>query len=276
MSIKTENFINKIAPLAVEDMKQTRVLASLTIAQAILESGWGESRLAREGNNLFGIKKGSGWDGQTITLNSSEWRVYNSWEESILDHSKLLQKERYSKVIATNDYRVACEEVRLAGYCTEADYSEKLIRLIEQYDLAQFDLIIELKENPEEETETEVEQLQELYRVRLSWEDGKSQIGAYRNLTNAKKKASENDGYKVFNSKGEVIYPTSYLIRVVGRNVPVYKDINGVEVACFVNKGDVFTIVETKGDYLKLKSGIGWLLNKPLEIEEVSLYAQSQ
>ena len=57
MSVKTENFINRIAPMAVEDMKQTRVLASLTIAQAILESGWGESKLAREGNNLFGIKK---------------------------------------------------------------------------------------------------------------------------------------------------------------------------------------------------------------------------
>ena len=273
MSVKTENFINRIAPMAVEDMKQTRVLASLTIAQAILESGWGESKLAREGNNLFGIKKGSAWEGQTIVLNSLEWRSYNSWEESILDHSNLLQKDRYSKVIATNDYRVACEEVRIAGYCTEADYSQKVIRLIEQYDLAQFDLIGEVGEVSKEEIENEVEQFQELYRVRLNWEDSKSQIGAYYDLSNAKKKASENDGYKVFNSKGELVYPISYLIRIIDRNVPVYKDVEGAEVVCFVNKGDVFTIVETKQNHLKLKSGVGWLLDNPLEIEEVNSYA---
>lgn len=141
MSSKTDNFINKIYPHAVEDMKQSGVLASLTIAQAILESGWGESRLAQEGNNLFGIKKGDGWNGKTISLNGSQWRVYDSWLGGIQDHSKLLQKPRYAKVIQTKDYKVACEEVRLAGYCTESDYSQKLIRLIEQYDLAKYDVV---------------------------------------------------------------------------------------------------------------------------------------
>ena len=99
MSVKTDNFINRIAPMAVRDMQNTRVLASLTIAQAILESGWGESRLAQQANNLFGIKVGSGWNGQSITMNSSQWRAYNSWEDSILDHSNLLQKQRYVKVL---------------------------------------------------------------------------------------------------------------------------------------------------------------------------------
>ena len=141
MSSKTQNFINKIYPHAVEDMKQSNVLASLTIAQAILESGWGESRLAQEGNNLFGIKKGDGWNGKTISLNGSQWRVYDSWLGGIQDHSKLLQKPRYAKVIQTKDYKVACEEVQLAGYCTESDYSQKLIRLIEQYDLAKYDVV---------------------------------------------------------------------------------------------------------------------------------------
>lgn len=140
MSSKTDNFINKIYPHAVEDMKQSGVLASLTIAQAILESGWGESRLAQEGNNLFGIKKGDGWNGKTISLNDSQWRAYDSWLGSIQDHSKLLQKPRYAKVIQAKNYKTACEEVRLAGYCTESDYSQKLIKLIEQYDLAKYDV----------------------------------------------------------------------------------------------------------------------------------------
>ena len=87
MSVKTDNFINKIAPLAVEDMKKTGVLASLTIAQAILESGWGESTLAKQHNNLFGIKANSTWNGKSVSLNGSNWRVYGSWDESILDHS---------------------------------------------------------------------------------------------------------------------------------------------------------------------------------------------
>ena len=139
MSVKTDNFINKIAPLAVEDMKKTGVLASLTIAQAILESGWGESTLAKQHNNLFGIKANSTWNGESVSLRGSNWRAYGSWDESILDHSKLLQGTRYTKVLKAKDYKEACEEVRLAGYCTEEDYSQKLIKLIEQYDLAKYD-----------------------------------------------------------------------------------------------------------------------------------------
>lgn len=265
MSVKTDNFINKIAPMAVTDMQNTRVLASLTIAQAILESGWGESRLAQQANNLFGIKVGSGWNGQSITINSSQWRAYDSWEDSILDHSNLLQKQRYVKVLNAKDYREACEEVRLAGYCTEADYSQKLIKLIEQYDLAQYDIIKNEEPIREEVEVVQPELQQEMYRVRLSWEDVKSQIGAYHNLENAKKKVNENSDYKVFNSKGEVVYQIEefkpYLVKITGRNIPVYKNmmVNN-EIACYVNNGEVFTIVEEVGEFLKLKSGSGWLV----------------
>lgn len=151
MSSKTDNFISKISPLAVQNMKQTRVLASLTIAQAILESGWGESTLAQKANNLFGIKAGSTWTGKVYNTNTKEYtndssyftksdfRVYESWDGSILDHSKILQAKRYEKVLEATDYKVACKEVYKAGYASDPSYPSKLINLIEKYNLFEFD-----------------------------------------------------------------------------------------------------------------------------------------
>ena len=84
-------------------------------------------------------------------------------------------------------------------------------------------------------------------------------------LENAKKKVNENPDYKVFNSKGEVVYQIEefkpYLVKITGRNIPVYKNmmVNN-EIACYVNNGEVFTIVEEVGEFLKLKSGSGWLV----------------
>lgn len=154
MSKKTDNFISKISPLAVQDMEKTGVLASLTIAQAILESGWGESALAVKANNLFGIKCGSGWkgksynihtkeyyDGNTATVVNANFRAYDSWGDSVADHSKLLQAQRYAKVLQTTDYKVACQEVYNAGYATNSNYPQQLIQLIEQYDLYKFDTV---------------------------------------------------------------------------------------------------------------------------------------
>ena len=258
MSVKTDNFINKIAPLAVEDMKKTGVLASLTIAQAILESGWGQSTLAKQHNNLFGIKANSTWNGESVSLRGSNWRAYGSWDESILDHSKLLQGTRYTKVLKAKDYKEACEEVRLAGYCTEGDYSQKLIKLIEQYDLAKYD-------TKTTETASVVSEQDGIYRVRLIWKDSKTQVGAYKNLKNAQKKCDEHLGYSVFDSNGNIVYENKefkpYLVKIISENVPVYRDANIDKQTMYVHKGEVFTIVEEKDGFLKLKSGVGWLFD---------------
>lgn len=151
MSLKTDNSIAKIALLAQQDMAKTNVLASLTIAQAILESSWGESELAVNANNLFGIKSSADWKGATYTRETREcindeaitvtadFKAYNLLEESISDHSALLQKGRYAKVLQVTDYKEACQEVYAAGYATDPNYTTKLIDLIEQYDLHQYD-----------------------------------------------------------------------------------------------------------------------------------------
>ena len=127
------------------------ILPSLTIAQAILESGWGKSDLAQKANALFGIKAGTGWKGPRVDSKSKEhidakrvditaaFRAYDSWEKSIEDHGKLLRAERYKAVIGERDYKTACRAVHTAGYATDPEYANKLIKLIEQYGLAKWD-----------------------------------------------------------------------------------------------------------------------------------------
>lgn len=145
------DFINTIGLMASENMKKTGILASLTIAQAILESGWGESALAAAPNyNLFGIKGDYNGDyctfptseyinGQWVRVNAN-FRKYPSWAESLADHSDLfLRWDRYSNLRGCTDYRLACRYVREDGYATDPSYTDKLINIIEANNLTRFD-----------------------------------------------------------------------------------------------------------------------------------------
>ena len=137
-----EDFLAKIGAAASADMRQSGVLASLKTAQAILESGWGTSALATQANNLFGVKAGSNWAGPTHERSGAKWRAYGSWEESIADHSALLQAARYAAVIGETDYRRACQAIQDAGYAGDSkEYAGKLIGIIEGFGLARFDSV---------------------------------------------------------------------------------------------------------------------------------------
>lgn len=147
--VKRSEFLDKLAKYAVADYKRSKVLPSLTIAQGILESGWGQSGLSKETNNLFGIKgkfQGQGkmyptrevYNGKSVMVDA-EFRAYPTFEGSIKDHNDLLQKPRYKKVIATTDYKVACQEVQKAGYATDPLYADLLIRIIESQNLQRYD-----------------------------------------------------------------------------------------------------------------------------------------
>ncbi|MDR6553842.1 glycoside hydrolase family 73 protein [Paenibacillus qinlingensis] len=143
-------FIEQIAPAAQVDMQSFGILASVTIAQAILESGWG--RYA-PGNNLFGIK-GSGQLQTTQEFINGKWlqivdgfRVYESWHDSIRDHSLLIASNpRYAQVLHEQDYRRASWELLRAGYATDPQYAEKLIRIIEGSNLTFYDQVEEERE----------------------------------------------------------------------------------------------------------------------------------
>ena len=153
MAYTRAQFIAKVAPLAQADSKRSNILASLTIAQAILESNNGNSRLATEGKSLFGIKatgawRGKVWTGYTLeyydansTVILAGFRAYDSWEESIEDHSNFLRyNARYAKVVGEKDYKKACQYIYEAGYATDPSYTQKLISLIESNHLAQYDV----------------------------------------------------------------------------------------------------------------------------------------
>lgn len=147
-----KEFIEKLGPLAAKEMKKSGILASLTIAQAILESGWGKSGLTVKGNALFGIKATPNWkgkvysaktnecyDGKTLTTITAAFRAYGSWEESVADHTAILLLPRYKALVGEKDYKKACKEIQRAGYATDPGYSGKLISLIETYNLTRFD-----------------------------------------------------------------------------------------------------------------------------------------
>ncbi len=148
-----KNFISRLGAMAAADMQKTRILASLTMAQAILESGWGKSGLTVKANALFGIKAGTTWKGKVYSSKTQEcydgvnfvgitaaFRAYGSWEESVADHSALFTgAARYKAVVGEMDYKSACRAVHAAGYATDPQYAAKLIKVIEQYGLVKYD-----------------------------------------------------------------------------------------------------------------------------------------
>jgi len=153
--MNAQDFLDKIGDFARKDMKKSGILASLTIAQAILESGWGKYDCG--GNNLFGIK--GRYNGQYVLCDTSEYvngkyiaikaefRKYPSWAESLADHSAFIcgvklgdGSLRYAKVIGEKDYKKACQAIKDAGYATSPAYVQSLINIIEQYNLTRFDI----------------------------------------------------------------------------------------------------------------------------------------
>lgn len=142
-----EKYIRKYAPVAVSEMYRTGVPASITLAQGLLESGSGLSRLATQGNNHFGIKCHN-WNGRKIYHDDDArnecFRAYDSAEESFRDHSDFLRYwDRYKFLFEneTTDYKAWAYGLKKAGYATDPAYPAKLIKYIETYNLDRFDTV---------------------------------------------------------------------------------------------------------------------------------------
>lgn len=140
------SYIEKYSDLAIEEMYRTGVPASITLAQGLLESGYGLSELAVKGNNHFGIKCHNTWSGAKVYHDDDAkgecFRKYDSPEESFKDHSDFLRyRDRYKFLfdLEPTDYKGWAHGLRKAGYATDPKYPEKLIRLIEEHELYLFD-----------------------------------------------------------------------------------------------------------------------------------------
>ena len=159
-----EKYIYTYSDIAVAEMQRTGVPASITLAQGIIESGSGLSTLAINGNNHFGIKCHNNWKGGTMKMDDDAkdecFRTYDSPEQSFRDHSDFLRyRDRYKFLfdLDRRDYKGWAFGLKQAGYATDPSYANKLIRCIEQYDLARFDFLTneELAAMPESPTKLE-------------------------------------------------------------------------------------------------------------------------
>ena len=283
--------IKKVSALFTADMKKSGILTSVSLAQFILESGYGKSELAQNANNIFGMKcslsgntwSGSAWDGkskytkktqeqhtdgsyETIT---ADFRKYPCIEDSIADHSAYLlgakngSKLRYDGLKGCTDYKKAVQIIKDGGYATSLTYVEKLCSIIEKWNLTQYDT-----------KDFGGGEVIRWYRVRKSWAESKTQKGAYKILDNAKKCADQNPGYKVFDADGKVVYEPKaaepavkvpFLVKVSISDLNIRKgpgmDYGRVQF-CPVG---VYTIVDVKSGkgsvagWGRLKSGIGWI-----------------
>ena len=180
--------IKKVGALFTADQKKSGILASVSLAQFILESGYGKSELAQNANNLFGMKKslsgntwsGSAWDGKSVYTKktqeqnadgsyetiTADFRKYPCIEDSITDHSAYLlgakngSKHRYDGLKGCTDYKKAVQIIKDGGYATSLTYVEKLCSIIEKWKLTDYDV-----KDSGGSSDTAIR----WYRVRKSW-----------------------------------------------------------------------------------------------------------
>ena len=140
-----EDYVARYCAMAIEQMREFGIPASITLAQGLLESAAGRSTLAVEGNNHFGIKCHKEWTGSTMLRNDDRpaecLRVYDSPEESYRDHSLFLRRKRYASLfdLPTTDYVGWARGLKSCGYATDPNYADRLISIIELYSLYMYD-----------------------------------------------------------------------------------------------------------------------------------------
>jgi len=145
-SERVANYIKEYGEIAKEEMLQYGIPASITLAQGILESGAGAGELTLKANNHFGIKCHTGWEGDRVYHDDDErgecFRKYNDPKYSYRDHSLFLtQRSRYQDLfkLRKDDYKGWAKGLRKAGYATDPKYPDKLIGIIERYNLTAYD-----------------------------------------------------------------------------------------------------------------------------------------
>lgn len=144
--ITPHEYVALYSHIAVKHMKEYGIPASITLAQGILESGSGNSDLARNANNHFGIKCHRGWEGESYLKDDDAknecFRKYKTAEESFTDHAVFLTtRSRYATLfeLGSTDYKAWAHGLKAAGYATNPEYAERLIGVIERYELHEYD-----------------------------------------------------------------------------------------------------------------------------------------
>lgn len=158
----TLKYIDRYKHIAIEDMVEFKIPASITLAQGVLESGSGRSELSRKSNNHFGIKCHKGWKGKKVRYDDDKkrecFRKYQHPEESFEDHSAFLTtRSRYASLfeLKPDNYKGWAKGLKKAGYATDRKYPSKLIKIIEDYHLYEYDALV-LNKNKKSKHKKEV------------------------------------------------------------------------------------------------------------------------
>ena len=201
-----QEYIDMWKEEAVYQMVTHGIPASITLAQGILESRDGNSRLAKEGNNHFGIKCHSDWEGKRIYEDDDQrnecFREYRNARESFDDHSDFLKKKRYSSLFELDitDFKGWAKGLKECGYATSPEYAKLLIRIIEENDLQQYDeqgvLYARRKEVPDRRANSE-----------------------QPNLASSEKKRNKRDVSKQSEERSEITLSGSHEVKVSGNNI---------------------------------------------------------
>ena len=197
-----QSYIDRYHDLAVREMLSYGIPASITLAQGIFESAAGNSELATKGNNHFGIKC-HGWSGRTVYHDDDAqhecFRAYNTVLESYEDHSKFLSgSQRYRQLfsLSRTDYKGWARGLKACGYATNPQYADKLIQLIELYNLQQYD----------RQTNYDASQIgtPSVEGVRQPQSNGAHQLYIYNN--NVYLRARKGDTFKVLSAETGISY----------------------------------------------------------------------
>lgn len=289
-NLSEKEIIEKIGPLFTADQKESGILAAVSMAQLILESGYLKQELAVNANNCHGMKcslsgntwAGSTWDGvskytkttkedigsgKTIEI-TADFRKYPDIESSIADHSAYLlgakngRKLRFEGLRGERDYRKAITIIKNGGYATDTYYVDKVCDIIERWNLTRFNYAAE---------DVLPGTAAPWYRVRKDWKDSVTQKGAFHDVEKAKSCADSNPGYYVYDEEGTAIYPSSaalpYKVRVTLSNLKIRRKPTVDSASRGYTKAGVFTIVEEATGKTGLSTGtVGrWGLLKAYE-----------
>ena len=241
---KYDSYIEKYAKLAVQSQTKHRIPASITLAQGLLESGAGESRLAKECNNHFGIKCGGSWYGKSMRMNDDAlnecFRCYNNPKDSYEDHAEFLKKPRYSFLFdyKINDYKSWAKGLKKAGYATDPNYPTKLINIIETYKLYEYDeggkLLSEVNQSEDNTSKEFTDKIEEI--------NGENdQLFGYQEI--------KNNGVRCYKLMNDDSY--QHIAKVTGISLKILLYYNDLPKECPLYKDDYVYLAPKKRNAAK-------------------------
>lgn len=208
-------YIQQYAPMAQDQMRRYGIPASITLAQGLLESGAGKSKLAREANNHFGIKVGMNWTGPYMVVADDrpddKFRVYDSAADSYEDHSIFLRNgRRYASLfdLKSTDYKGWAYGLKKAGYATSPTYAQSLVNMIEKFNLHEYD-----------------KEKHERHRRHHDNEEKKAEI-AYKTFADGRTIRRCNGQYYVVARQGDTYASIASAVKQKEKNLRKYNDVD--------------------------------------------------